>query len=87
MPVIFDSVLPYKTRCQLPDCGRPINHVFRTDLQGMTHFCSGEHAREGVRRWEEKIKLGVRMGVPAPKDIAEEYVGDSIPGSGGEDNI
>jgi len=67
--------LPYRVRCNLPDCGKPSNHVFKKEMGGMMNtFCSPAHASLGEERWDEKkdIRLGVQ---PEPE---EQMVGDNI---------
>lgn len=41
-------------------------------------FCSTDHARVGVGRWEEKKKLGVRPGQPQPAKDTPEMIGDNM---------
>lgn len=75
---IFAVTLPYKTRCDIPSCRKAVNQIFRTNIEGFSSkFCSPNHANVGEQRWEEKKKLGVRMGVPTSKE-SEEFVGDNI---------
>lgn len=73
---IFTVKLPYKVRCNLPECGKPVNVVFKQNMEGMMNtFCSPHHARIGEERWNEK--KDVRIGVP-PQKTNEEYVADNI---------
>ena len=73
---IFSVKLPYRVRCNLPDCQKPVNLVFKKSIEGnMNTFCSPYHANLGEERWEEKKKLNIQPGRPLPPDITEEYVG------------
>lgn len=75
--VIYDVKLPYKVRCNVPECGKPINHVFRQELDGiMCNFCSPNHAHLGKDRWEEKKRLDIRLGVTPQEE--QTYVGDNL---------
>ena len=66
MSAIFSVKLPYRVRCSLPECGKPVNLVFRETLDGIpSNFCSTPHANEGEKRWNEKKNLDIRLGVPA----------------------
>jgi hypothetical protein len=78
MKPIFGVKLPYKIRCNLPDCRKPVNQVFRItiDSNPLT-FCSSNHARVGEERWEEKKKLNIRMDVPV-KEEKPDMVGDNL---------
>jgi hypothetical protein len=72
-------------QCQLPDCrgkdSPPIvtNRPHKINVDGYSiNFCSNDHARVGLTRWEEKKKLGVKPGQPFIKEDEGEYVGDNI---------
>ena len=42
-------------------------------------FCSNDHARIGITRWEEKKKLGIKPGRQVRhEDPTDEYVGDNM---------
>lgn len=77
MSAIFSLKLPYKIRCNLPDCGKPVHLVFKMQLDGMMNaFCSPAHANLGENRWEEKKRLNIKPGQPIT--ATEEMVGDNI---------
>lgn len=78
MSAISNIALPYKVRCDLPDCRKPSQQVYRIIVDDFrVTCCSPQHARLGESRWEEKKRLDVRMGVP-PKEPVDEQVGDNI---------
>lgn len=75
---IFTVNLPYKVRCNLPDCGKPSNKVFKQNLDDtMVTCCSPYHSRLAEERWNEKKDKNIKPGVPLPPSemIAE---GDNI---------
>ena len=73
----YSVTLPYKVRCGIPECGKPINHVFKKELDGiMINFCSPYHARLGEDRWMEKKDQGITPGMP-PKPKDEEFISDN----------
>lgn len=81
----FSLKLPYKVQCQLPDCrgvnAPPVvtNRPHRVNLDGYSiSFCSNDHARVGIERWQEKVKLGIKPGSPLPKDEEGEYMADNL---------
>ena len=76
-----------KMRCQLPDCQRAVNQIYRVDHDNYRlNFCSNDHARTGIARWDEKRKLNIKPGVPQRKDdIKTEMVSDNTDTLGGEE--
>lgn len=77
MSVVYSINLPYKTRCQLPDCRKPVNLVFRINVDGNPlNFCSTSHANTGESRWNEKIEKNIRMDIPPQEETQME--GDNI---------
>lgn len=69
----------------LPDCrgenNPPVvtNRPHRVNLDGHNiSFCSNEHARVGVERWQEKVKLGIKPGQPLPKEELPEMTDDNL---------
>lgn len=77
MSATWAMKLPYRVRCELPDCQKPTNFIFKTEIDGnQVKFCSPYHARMGQDRWEEKKKLNIRLGV-APKNSESEFIGDN----------
>lgn len=77
MNPIFNVTLPYKRRCELPDCRKPSNQVFKINVEGNSiSTCSPAHARTAESRWEEKKRLNVRLGVPV--ETNDDQVGDNI---------
>jgi hypothetical protein len=75
---VFSVNLPYKTRCQLPECRKPVNLVFRKTIEGNPlTFCSTAHANLGEERWLEKLEKNVRMDVPVKED-ENQMTGDNI---------
>ena len=76
--MIFDLTLPYKVRCNIPECGKPVNHVFRTQLDGMMiNFCTPQHAHLGEQRWMEKKEKGIEPGKPLPKEEIDVVSGNT----------
>lgn len=74
----FGVTLPFKQRCALPDCAVATNRVYRVNVDGYNlSFHSNDHARIGISRWEEKKKLGIKPGQPAPVDN-DQYTGDNL---------
>ena len=72
--VIFTVNLPYKVRCNIPDCGKPSNKVFKLNLdETMVTTCSPYHARLAEQRWQEKKDKNIRPNTPLPPEemIAE----------------
>ena len=77
MSVNFSIKLPYKMRCNLPDCRKPVQLIFRKTIDGNPlNFCSTNHANVGEERWHEKIEKNVRMDVP-PKE-EQQMEGDNL---------
>lgn len=76
----FGITLPFKTRCNLPDCQVATNRVYRVNIDGyVINFHSNDHARLGIERWQEKKKMGLKPGQPIRKeDPANEMVGDNM---------
>lgn len=75
---VHDFSVDYNVRCQLPDCGKLTKHVFRISKDGVPiDTCSTYHANEADKRWEEKKKMNIRIGVP-PKEENETFEGDNI---------
>jgi hypothetical protein len=81
----FSIRLPYKVQCQLPDCrgtnNPPVvtNRPHRVNLDGYNiSFCSNQHARVGVERWQEKVKMGIKPGQPLPKEEDTIMTGDNL---------
>jgi hypothetical protein len=76
----FGITLPYKQRCNLPDCTKATQRVYRVNVDdhGLS-FCSNDHARVGLSRWEEKVKMGIRPGQKQSIDThVDEQVGDNL---------
>lgn len=80
----FGITLPFDRRCDLPDCQKATRRVYRVNLDkyGLS-FCSNDHARVGLSRWEEKKKAGIKPGMPIPKNESPEAVGDNLQEIGG----
>lgn len=76
----FSVKLPYKQRCVIPECQRAVDRVYRVNQDGHPlNFCSNDHARLGITRWEEKKKLGIKPGQPQPApDLSNESEGDNL---------
>ena len=83
----FGITLPFKQRCNLPDCQVATNRVYRVSMgEYNLTFHSNDHARIGIQRWMEKEKLGIKPGVPArPEDPADEYMSDNLEEIGGDE--
>ena len=78
MSGIFSVRLPYKIRCQLPECGKPVHLAFKMEMDGMMNtFCSPDHANVGLGRWEEKKRLNLKPG-EIPLIQKDELVGDNL---------
>ena len=76
---IFSLRLPYKVRCNLPDCGKPVHLVFKMQMDGMTNtFCSPSHANVGMSRWEQKKKLDLKPGQTLPLIEEDKPVADNM---------
>lgn len=77
----YSTKLPYKIRCNLPECEKPVNLVFTKVLDGVAcRFCSPGHATTGEDRWEEKKEKNIRMDVPPPQNTTQdEYIDSEIP--------
>ena len=74
---IFSVRLPYKVRCELGGCGKPVQLVFKVQIDNMMNtFCSPAHANLGEQRWEEKKKLNVVPGMPIIE--TEQMTGDNL---------
>ena len=76
----FSMTLPFKQKCQLPDCKRVGYKVSRLVIDGnKLDFCCAQHALVGRDRWAEKKKLGITPGKkPAPTGNPDQMVGDNI---------
>lgn len=75
----FGITLPFRQPCQLPDCQKPTNRVYRVNVDDYNlSFCSNDHARLGLTRWEEKKKLGIKPGSPKPIEAGEEMMGSNL---------
>lgn len=75
----FGIKLPFRQQCNLPECQKPTNYVYRVNIdQHRLSFCSNDHARTGLSRWEEKKKLGIKPGMPRQKEEIPEVSGDNI---------
>ncbi len=77
MSGIFSARLPYKVYCNLPDCNKLINLVFKINIDGNQIIaCSPDHARLGEERWNEKLRLNIKPG----QTIIEkpDLVGDNL---------
>lgn len=81
----FSIKLPYKVPCGLPDCrginAPPVvtNRPHRVNLDGhQISFCSNQHARVGVERWQEKVKMGIKPGQPLPQEEDLQMIGDNM---------
>lgn len=80
---IYESNIPYRVKCDTPECERLVTHVFRTVRQeGNSTYpitcCSREHNLLCQQRWDEKKKLDIRVGIPQKETIEDEYEGDNI---------
>ncbi len=65
MSLIQSLKLPYRVRCELPDCRKIIQHVHRITIEGnRVTTCSPDHAMLAEERWNEKKNLNIRIGVP-----------------------
>ena len=79
MSAIFSLKLPYKVRCELGGCGKPVQLVFKMQMDGMTNtFCSPNHANLGLSRWEEKTKLNLKPGQTLPLVEEDKPEGDNM---------
>lgn len=74
-PPIFSVKLPYKVRCQLPDCGRAINLAFKQAMVDgtMCTFCSSQHAAVGFSRFREKIEKNIHPPETLPGEERNQY--------------
>lgn len=73
-------------RCEI--CHKPFMEGYRINLHGYNVFvCSGRDAETARQRWEEKVKLGIKPGVPyKPEEkVEEDMMAENIPGEGGEE--
>lgn len=78
MTPVYDFKSDSNVHCELPECNKVTTHVFRIYKEGISiNTCSTYHANEVDKRWEEKKKLNIRMGVPQ-KEENEVYEGDNI---------
>ena len=76
---IWSQNLPYKMACQLPDCHKPVNRLYQTNIEGITaKFCSPQHAEVGIARWEEKKKLNIKPGATSTNEDLNPMVSDNI---------
>jgi len=76
----FSNKLPFKVRCNLPECGKPTNLTFTKILDNVPcRFCSPNHAAIGEDRWNEKKEKNIRMGVPTPESTQDDYIDSEIP--------
>lgn len=74
----FTAKLPYRIRCNLPDCGKAVNLTFTKVLDNIPcRFCSPDHAKLGEARWVEKKEKNIRLGVEPNHESQDEYVGDN----------
>ncbi len=74
---VFSVKLPYRIRCQIPECRKPTQLAFRKTIDGnQLTFCSTNHANLGEERWDEKKRLNVRMDVPVKHE--EPMTGDNL---------
>lgn len=61
--VVFHKTFPYKQRCDL--CGRSANHMYQINKEGnLLNFDSTEHARIGLKNWDEKKAKGIKPETP-----------------------
>lgn len=83
----FGITLPFKQRCQLPDCAVATNRVYRVTMgEYNLTFHSNDHARLGIQRWMEKEKLGIKPGQPIKQeDPNDQYTGDNLDQIGDEE--
>ena len=76
---IYDFTTEYNVHCELPDCPKVVKHVYRINKEGVNiNTCSTYHANEADRRWEEKLKKGIRPNTPLPPENNVEVVGDNL---------
>lgn len=70
--------LPTKERCNLPDCQKATNVIRRIQVDNYNlNFCSPDHARVGIARWQEKKAKGITPTHPTPIEQTD-MVGDNI---------
>jgi hypothetical protein len=75
----FSIRMPYKVRCNLPDCGKAVNQVYKVGLDGYSiNFCSNDHARTGITRWQDKIARGIKPGQKVAPVNDDEMTGDNL---------
>lgn len=81
----FTIKMPYKVRCQLPDCAKAVNYVHKVNQDGYSiNFCSNDHARVGIERWADKKARGITPGSRRPVENEIEMTGDNIEEVDGE---